>query len=369
MRWLRLNRGFTLIEVLVVIAIIAVLVGLLLPAVQKVREAANRMSCQNNLHQIGLALHNHHDTYDMFPTGGGDWGDGISYDVSGAPFTGRRQMAGFFFQMLPFMEQDPRFRSPDYDPNAPNYPGDVIQIDKAHIAGSPFPTGAYESSVQNNPPWNPGCSGVCTQTGGLKAYYCPSRRTADPHPGWRQQKNDYAAVVPPHLPLNPNHTPEDEFWGDNGRFFGVISPGNTGWNNKFNAFYPRVRIADVTDGTANTIAVAEKFMPTWAYNDWWSGDDKAAFHGFDGCTFRSTVRNAAYFPGNPAQDYNVPTTPTDANGHGPDWHAIFVFGSAHSNGMNAVFADGSVHFLSNNIDANTFNLLGHRSDGGRVILE
>src|SRR5262249_50922038 len=163
---------------------------------------------------------------------------------------------------------------------------------------------------------------------------------------------------------DPTHTAEDEFWGDNGRFFGVISPGNSGWNNKFNYFYPKTRMADISDGTSNTMAIAEKFMPTWAYNDWWSGDDKGAFHGFDDNTFRSTVRNMAYFPaGNPATDYNVAQNGTD------DWHAKFVFGSAPTGGMNAVFADGSVHFLSNGIDPNTFNLLGHRADGGRVILE
>src|SRR5438132_11362525 len=110
------QQALTLIELLVVIAIIAVLVGLLLPAVQKVREAANRMSCQNNLHQIGLGLHHFHDAYGNFPTGGGDWGDGISYQAGGNPYTGKLQMAGFFYQLLPFIEQDNRWKSLDYDP-------------------------------------------------------------------------------------------------------------------------------------------------------------------------------------------------------------------------------------------------------------
>ena len=190
----RPRSGFTLIELLVVIAIIAILIGLLLPAVQKVREAAARMSCSNNLKQMGLAVHNCHDTYNTLPPM-------AAYQYGGAYY------APFFFHLLPHIEQQNVWKSA-----TPVTGGGVIPL------------------------WDtPGTGGAqyLRQTR-IKTYQCPSDATIGTN----------AAT---------DWTPGDASYAANFQVFG--NPANpsaaAGWDGK-------TTLVGISDGTSNTIALAEK---------------------------------------------------------------------------------------------------------------
>jgi prepilin-type N-terminal cleavage/methylation domain-containing protein len=223
----RRRSAFTLIELLVVIAIIAILIGLLLPAVQKVREAAARMQCTNNLKQIGLAIHGYHDAKGFFPTGGTTPWAGV-WLTNGVPNDPPNQGTGWLVQILPFIEQQSLY--------------------------------------------NAGSHAAIGQTVGVRTYYCPSRRAPIRlSTGWFS--NDYAGATP------------GDFWGGsiwsvpNTRFFGIIVRTQTGLTT----------MASITDGTSNTLLVSEKRLDPQRYEsaDW--HDDQGFTDGWDPDIMRSTL--------------------------------------------------------------------------------
>ena len=203
------RSGFTLIELLVVIAIIAVLIGLLLPAVQKIREAANRLKCGNNLKQIGLGIHNHHDTLGSLPTGGMIPWSTYTYSSAGTPYDNAQQGGGWMFQILPYIEQDNLYKT---------WSGTDVSSTVA-IRGKP-----------------------------VKIYNCPSRRPPTQINGY--YLNDYAAATPGDA---------NALWG--GSIWSVPT-GST-----FNGMIVRtgarpgvITFAGVPDGLSNTLCIAEKWV-------------------------------------------------------------------------------------------------------------
>jgi len=202
-RW----RGFTLIELLVVIAIIAILIGLLLPAVQKVREAAARMKCQNNLKQIGVAAHNFHSTYGKMPPLDGSPGGTVG--------PGYANSGNVFFWLLPYLEQD--------------------NVAKLH------PTGyAYVMPGEGDP------GPVCSKE--IKAYLCPSDGTNQPTNMWGQPSwigGNYVA---------------------NYQVFADPASGNANYTPRLDASF-----SDGTSNTvifAEKIMRCQGYSPLWAHGAW-----------------------------------------------------------------------------------------------------
>ncbi|WP_315985729.1 DUF1559 domain-containing protein [Blastopirellula sp. J2-11] len=326
------RSGFTLVELLVVIAIIGVLIALLLPAVQQAREAARRMQCTNNLKQIGLGLHNYHDTFLVFPYGGTlpntvNWGDGPS---TGASVYNWR---GF---LLPFIEQ-----------------GAIYDQMKAEMGSSGvFIAGAGSSA------WATKAEGLSAVKTTISGFQCPS--------------DSGASLTSTTSPWT--NTPK--YSGPMSNYFGCAGPAATGStttatspcalttgctivgaSNDHNGasgktapglFVMRasaIRLRDVTDGTSNTLAVGEERTTAKDGNIWQLG------HWMEGFSLGSTIKSINS------------DTRTAAYGASLASYYDRSFSSLHPGGALFLSTDGSCRFLGETLDIITFNRLGTKGGG------
>jgi prepilin-type N-terminal cleavage/methylation domain-containing protein/prepilin-type processing-associated H-X9-DG protein len=325
------RRGFTLIELLVVIAIIAILIGLLLPAVQKVREAAARAKCANNLKQLALAAHNYHGVYDKFPPG--------VYQLSFATAPKFRGVTLFVY-LAPFMEQDNLSR--DWNLTDP-----LVNTQLP----APGPTAKTATLVP--------------------ILLCPSDVISGPNPVDSGSNRWYALTS---YGGNGGSRSYDPASAANDGIFSVIGPGSqtapTG---------QPVRVADVTDGLSNTALFGERshldpnndavaptivppsgqFINTMGQVGWWANSGGRLAAG--------DVTMSAFAPLN----YRVPASP-------PSGYAAYfplyelrvnAFGSQHPGGANFALADGSVRFVRDAVPQAVLRLFCVRNDGEVLSLE
>jgi prepilin-type N-terminal cleavage/methylation domain-containing protein/prepilin-type processing-associated H-X9-DG protein len=323
------RRGFTLVELLVVIAIIAILIGLLLPAVQKVRESAFRTQCQNNMKQMGLAIHGFHDTYRIFPRGTYD-------DISDANGTLAALPWGVY--ILPYLEQDSLFKmfNTNYNWNSPTLVGTF-----------------NNPPNNNNPPGTPNPAATP-----LKVYQCPSSpsrgevytdtwsnnppgqsEATSPYSGfgsWTVSASDYCAAsgVPHHI-WSAYLPPGTNIGNENG----ILNDNNV-----------IVSMVQVADGTSNTWLVGECGGQP---NFWITGpllyDTPPAWARGLGSTsgggWADETNGDKWILGNTADGLNP-------GGGGPcfiNCDNIVNFYSFHRVGANFLYADGHVSFLQQSL--------------------
>lgn len=298
-----LRAGFTLIELLVVIAIIGVLVSITLPAVQRARETARRMSCSNNLKQLGLAVHNYHDTFRSFPIN-------LAAQSEGARPARQRNGKGWLLSVLPQIEQVPLYES-----FKPGFAGDFF-------SGGGIASPAVRVAVQ-------------TQVATLA---CPSdsvaARLSDEQFEWEGTfvaLTSYKGVLGDHrlgeaLSTHPGTMPDCHSTGQcNGLFF------------RLSYQYPQ-RMAMVTDGLSNTLMIGEDLPRHNAHSAaFYANGDHCSCHG-----------HLNYKP--------KPPTPRD-------WWNVMTFRSEHTGGASFCLADGSIRFVPDSVDYFLYRTLCTKSGG------
>jgi prepilin-type N-terminal cleavage/methylation domain-containing protein len=295
----RPQRAFTLIELLVVIAIIAILIGLLLPAVQKVREAAARMSCSNNLSQLGKAIHNYASANnDKLPM----VSDRTKHPTANAEGLGSG--SNVLCQLLPYVEQDNVYRA------GANYLGPFWD---GPLPGTP--SGSVRSAV-------------------IKPYACPS----DP-----SMVNGYAA--------NQQNAWGGSSYAANYLVFGTGRYTGHGWGTKYTATYT---IANIPDGTSNTVGICEKFANCGSGGTLWAHPDGDWGHQW-GPTFAYSPQGGNWnlpplikpIPWQTACDHLRPSSP-------------------HTSSCLVMLMDGSVRGVNQSVPTTTW-ILAITADDGQVL--
>jgi prepilin-type N-terminal cleavage/methylation domain-containing protein/prepilin-type processing-associated H-X9-DG protein len=308
------HRGFTLVELLVVIAIIAVLMALLLPAVQKVRDAANRIKCANNLHQIGVGLHNYHDAIGSFPPAlDNAWvnNDPAAHGIQ------KYWRFSWMARLLPYIEQDSLWRSLEAAANDVTVPAPWPR----YVPWDLNPDGTYRYPAFD---------------AAVPVYGCPAdSRTLEAQLITNQGPPDFTVAFTAYLGVNgTNHRLKDGLFYPVQNLAGNCPPG--------------VRMADITDGLSNTLLAGER--PPSANLDfgwWFCGNGNTVDGEGDvvlGVRETNDPPDAPTTSGCPWGPYNF--TPGSLDNECD----LFHFWSLHSGGANFLFADASVRFLAYSAD-------------------
>jgi prepilin-type N-terminal cleavage/methylation domain-containing protein/prepilin-type processing-associated H-X9-DG protein len=355
------SRAFTLVELLVVIAIIGILVALLLPAIQAAREAARRIQCKDNLKNIGLSCLNHVDTLKVFPTGGETWGCLLEhYFEPQPPDPGAKLMStekigiGWGFQLLPFLEEGaihniqtadqvrrqviPIYSCPSRRGVTRGAEGRVL-TDYAGI--QPCSTISNPTQATPNPPKIDVNPAVLSYSTVATNFYKSGGAAGGPAQG---------------SPIQNDSTYDGVIVRASWRYISYDAATSKAQGKYATNVPSPTKIAKITDGTSKTMMIAEKYIRADFYNGGTPSDDTGWSDGWDPDAMRSTCP----LPLSDG-DVNVPFTGRIGSDPGDPVWETFLLGSAHTGGLNAVFADGSVRTIGYDIDPYVYNALGTRN--------
>ena len=338
-------RGFTLIELLVVIAIIAVLIALLLPAVQQAREAARRTQCKNNLKQLGLALHNYHDTFLKFPI------NRMSNRGGLRNLPTKFGALGWMAMILPYIDQGPLYATIDpadtltaQDPTNGQNDQSIVNGSKANVAARRKVIPAFMCAS------NPQASIVTNQSGGGDDWGSGldgGRTDYVGNMGWMQAGHRDCAQGPYGYAFPPG-TSDQAGWADADN---NLAGATLGGCNGVIGWQGCVGIYQVTDGTSNTMAVLED-------HHWQRKSDPTNPFG-DALWMGPYAIHSTKMP--------INWDPTLGNTTGPDFRCD-QWSSIHVGGAHGLLVDGSVRFVSENVAWQIRKALGTRS-GSEIVGE